>query len=644
MNLYHLPSTRTRIITAEAAELQRRRDNGDPNALSIADMHGLVGLPGPGPLVLDGDRQRPRYFDGRFLTGADLTRDQDYVRQRQADLARASGTGVMAGLQVRVLDGGKLEITPGHGITPAGDLVIISALRQIAISDLAATQRLDAHLGLRLLPAQPLARRTGLFILALRPVEFTANQISAYPTTLNGPRVIEDSDIIEATAITLIPYPETGGAGSLDDMRRAVARLIFVDGNTSGQPQDALPLAMLALDRGGIRWIDVAMVRRETGADTPLQVALGGKPRALAEAHVLQYDQHLADVLETRGGRPFPAAEVFGALPAAGRLPLAAVATDKFGFLQAFFPALVDVDISFVASDEIAALVEESLALPPIDLMGDPADLDATGVVVLAPVKRDVLAKLLAGFGKPTMPARNLEAGFGLRRAPMDLLSKMIARRPNPVALVPTPADGAPAEQWRSAWEDAVRNMKDQRDGQPQLLWYVRRRSVAYRSRLEGVAVAAEPGIVFVRQRMKDLGLATQFAAIEARADAGARDRLVEAISAPPAARSSVVASAFAYALATGGADRKIEIDDIDRVAAVFPAPDGGRGIERLLAVAGAEGLKGEVWPWLIDNKLVAKYDKALLNLDPGRLVDAAKELIDALEQSKSDSFEQLLR
>ncbi len=37
------------------------------------------------PLVLDGLRRRPRYFDGRFLTGADLTRDQDYARQRQAE-------------------------------------------------------------------------------------------------------------------------------------------------------------------------------------------------------------------------------------------------------------------------------------------------------------------------------------------------------------------------------------------------------------------------------------------------------------------------------------------------------------------------------------------------------------------------------
>jgi hypothetical protein len=32
----------------------------------------------------------------------------------------------------------------------------------------------------------PLGRRTGLFILALRPVEFTANPIAAYPRSITA--------------------------------------------------------------------------------------------------------------------------------------------------------------------------------------------------------------------------------------------------------------------------------------------------------------------------------------------------------------------------------------------------------------------------------------------------------------------------
>ena len=215
MAILNKSSARTQIDVAEASEIARMARDGDPNLLSREDMESLLGN---SALVLDGLRRRPRYFDGRFLTGADLTRDQDYVRQRQADLARATGTGVVAGLDVR-LSGSRgselLVISPGHGVTPSGDIVMIMTERSVAPLDLASVERLDATMGLRLAPRVPLGRRTGLFILVLRGVEFSANPIVAYPTSITGPRQVEEGDVIEATAITLIPYPNIGGTASL---------------------------------------------------------------------------------------------------------------------------------------------------------------------------------------------------------------------------------------------------------------------------------------------------------------------------------------------------------------------------------------------------------------------------------------------
>ena len=175
------------------------------------------------PLILDGLRRRPHYFDGRFLTGSDLTRDQDYVRQRQADMARASGAGIISGLQVRSFSlarGQTIRIEPGVGLTPSGDVVMLTRRRDVPLLDLPLSIRPDAAAGLREEPRVPLGRRTGLFILALRPVEFTANPIAAYPRTITGRRTVEDGDIIEATAITLIPYPETSGAATLNGTPR----------------------------------------------------------------------------------------------------------------------------------------------------------------------------------------------------------------------------------------------------------------------------------------------------------------------------------------------------------------------------------------------------------------------------------------
>ena len=53
-----------------------------------------------GSLVIDSQRTRPLWFDGRFLAATDLEREQDYFLQRQADLGQAAGFGVIHGLMV----------------------------------------------------------------------------------------------------------------------------------------------------------------------------------------------------------------------------------------------------------------------------------------------------------------------------------------------------------------------------------------------------------------------------------------------------------------------------------------------------------------------------------------------------------------
>lgn len=555
-------SARTRIDVAEASEIARMARTGDPNIISRDDMESLLGN---SALVLDGLRRRPRYFDGRFLTGADLTRDQEYIRQRQADLARASGSGVVNGLQVGMIGaagGEMLTIAPGHGITPSGEIVTVMTRRQIAPLDLPAVERLDASMGLRLAPAVALGRRTGLFLLVLRAVEFTANPIAAYPTSINGPRRIEDGDVIEATAITLIPYPDTSGAATLSEARRAVARRLFL-GDAEGMPQDALPLAMIAMERGAIRWIDMPMVRRETGADTPLQVGMGARPRALSEAFVLQHRRHLADVLRDRAasGLPprFSAMQYFSALPAAGQLPAASITTDPLGFQQMWFPPAVDVDLSFVPSDEIAALVEESLTLPPIDLLADPLDLDATGVVVLAPVSRPRLQRFDQALTQLSMKAVS-DPGQGIRRAPADMLAAMLARRTkfleaasrDAAAVARAEAEDAEIRTWQTAWAEAVAAI-DTSDGLPPLLWYVRRRAVPYASRVAGIAVAVTGDDAAlqtaVRARLTTLGLTARVNVLTARATPFAEARLTAFLGAPRVLDSTVLLSAAVHDL-----------------------------------------------------------------------------------------------
>ena len=174
-----------------------------------------------GALIGDSRRSRPNYFDGRFLKASDLTADQTYFLSRQADLARSSGFGVIEGLMVTNdvnADNRRIEInrstivriSAGYGLTPSGELVAIPADLDVNLADLASVQRLNAAFGLAAIPTEPLRTATGLFVLGLRPVEYTEDPIASYPTSPGGERKVQDGMIREATVVTLVPYADIG--------------------------------------------------------------------------------------------------------------------------------------------------------------------------------------------------------------------------------------------------------------------------------------------------------------------------------------------------------------------------------------------------------------------------------------------------
>lgn len=566
-------SARIRLNLTQASELANLTADDTPT-MAIEDVEDQLGA---GTVILDGLRRRPSYFDGRFLTGADLTRDQDYVRQRQDDMARASGVGVVTGLQAdayEMVSGQTIRIAAGVGLTPSGDVVMVSADRAVPLLDLPVSRQLDAAMGLRQQPRVPLGRRTGLFILALRPVEFTANPIAAYPRSITGQRTVEDGDIIEATAITLIPFPDQSGSANLNDARRAVAKAIFA-GDMTGMPQDALPLAMLAIDHGTLRWLDMAMVRREVGANPGVQVMLGGRPQALAEAHVLQNQAHLRDVLAdllARGQAPtFTAAQQFAVLPPAGQLPAAAIRQDSMGFTQTYFPPSMDVDLAFVPDDEIAALVDESLLLPVIDLTAAASDLAATGIVMIVPVARERFQRFSDALSSTTTDTNADPAQTGSKPA-LQLLSDLVARRTAIAAATPTDTSAAAAQAlqvqaWQAAFQEAVAALPVE-EGVPPLLWFVRRRSVAYQSTVAGAAVAVSGDDVAIQATVNDnidrLGLTKRVAAITGAATPQATARLIALLGAPAIAGSDILTAAVVSDL------EKVVAGD---VAALTPSP-----------------------------------------------------------------------
>lgn len=428
-----------------------------------------------GVLIEDQRRQRPRYFDGRFLAARDLIRDQQYFLTREADLGQAAGSGVASGLFVQEDDAPQtLRVLAGHGLTPGGELVLLPRDIRVALADIPMAEQLSARFGLSRLPQPPLRSRTGLFVLALRPVEFTANPVGAYPTSLTGQRTVEDGDVIEATAVVLVPWPDDGGDDALEARRGRAARAIFTQGAAAGVASNVLPLAMLALRNNTVEWIDEALVRRELGADRGDLPGLGFSPRGLRLAHLMQYQAHLAD-LQARGVRGFAASVHFAALPPAGPLPDGVL--DPADFSQRFFPPEVDVDFSLIPEDELPALVEEALALQPIDLTATGDQLDSTAVMVVAPIPRAqwraVAARLGQGGITPQRTLKPAAPNLVAQRRPLEVLQQLRFSRVGALSESLTGSrTGADME-----WQRLLRGTG---------LWFVRRRHLAHRDDLVG--------------------------------------------------------------------------------------------------------------------------------------------------------------
>ena len=531
----------------------------------------VAALRASGVLIEDPRRERPRYFDGRFLAARDLIRDQQYFLTREADLGRAAGSGVANGLFV---DAGStphtLHVSAGQGITPAGELVLLPGTLTINLADIPVAEQLSAKFGLGRIPSSPLRSRTGLYVLALRPVEFTANPIGAYPTSLTGPRTVEDGDIIEATALVLVPWQDDGAADALAARRGHAARTIFTGEGKISVSANVLPLAMIALQSNTIVWIDEAMVRRELGADRGDLPGLGFAPRALRVAHLLQHQNHLADVVAQMHGRSFAAATQFPALPPAGPLPPGSI--DTRDFTQRYFPPVVDVDFSIIPDDELPALVEESLALPPIDFLASEAALDLTAVLVLAPVPRNEWRAVLARLEPRVRTLKPAAANLVAQRKPLEILQRLRLPLPLPALDVANPAD--------AEWARLARLPS---------LWYVRRRNLAYRDDLAGtpVAVSGPDEIVIeraLRRRLDGLGLGSALDKVLASTTLQAAPRIINLLAAPRIAESPALTAATLGALAAKSSGEAASLDHatVLGVAADMTAPGVGDGLTRL--------------------------------------------------------------
>jgi hypothetical protein len=547
-------------------------------AREMIDLNEILKTQNKGTIVTDDRRRRPLWFDGRFLDARALNAEQNYFLARQSDFGRAAGFGVITGLGVKAhpTNARTITIEAGHGLTPSGNQVVLPQQLVVDMAAVAETQRLDASFGLSAIPKTPPFNRTGLYIIALRTVEYTGNPISSYPTHIDASRTLHDGSVIEATAVTLIPYPDPGAGTELEQRRKHVVREIFLEESRKGQPENVLPLAMVALDHGIIKWLDLFMVRREIGLRERKVWGLGLSPRPLRAAQLRQYDIHLHELQSRLGvAARIIASEHFSILPPAGPMPVSGV--NGADFSHSFFPAEIDVELSIIPEDELQALIEDAMLLPPLDLSLSGEAQESTSVLVVMPVARHRFRSLSHSLLTLTRELSAAQPGMLAKRKPITALNQLMLRR----TLTPILPQVLTTD---SVWRNELSKQSQ--------LWYLRRRNLHYKADVTSwsIDMRSEESVMdrLVADRVVNLNLKTRFDALLARGSSAANAELTAFMASPLLREGSDNVMKAAVA-------ELEKVDALDSVAVMkvaerFTNPSFGEGlarVERSEAIAG---------------------------------------------------------
>jgi hypothetical protein len=339
-------------------------------------------------------------------------------------------------------------------------------------------------------------------------------------------------------------------------------------------------------------------------------------------------------------------------------MPAATIDTNDF--TQRFFPPEIDVDLSFIPSDEVVALLEESLLLPPIDLTLDGEELESVSVLVLIPVERHRIRALKAELTAPettsnplTRTLRTAAPGLVAKRRPLEALIRL----PRLPVLLPAPEriiDGV----WRRELQDKP------------TLFYVRRRNINYRAEVVGTVVRVVVDDLgrdaVVDERIKEIGLTRKFTTLKKRASTEAVAEMTALLGSPKLANSKLLLGGVVNELENArpragaapdepGPERPAEGEEqpegsarIDRLAVLkvaerFAHPKFGEGIT-LLENENVEIKDDAVIKTLVQSGAIPELDEIGRRLDETERKAFVKEVVEQARQGGAEKVGQAVR
>jgi hypothetical protein len=355
--------------------------------------------------ITGGGIRSVNFFNGRLLTGEDLTHEQDAHRLARLRLGRALGSGVAWGL----------EVAPAASTTNALPVVRVEAglavnrngrpLELAGATDVALARTSTDGTGASVLfedcaPLQPgtYTAGTGVYLLTIAPaqsadgrapvsglgnedaacnvafsiegVQFHLLRIALPPSLLDPPDQLRNrlAHLMLGTAdprrraFASDPLgAQVGEYGLLDDLRAASC---FDD--------EHVPLAVLVWTAAdGIRFVDGWAARRRIVApasSTRFATLVGDRRQAEAEAAFLQFQAQVAELVAAGGALTAGAAARFRYLPPVGIVPIAGPSGPAGFDVDGFLGDQGTDELATLDAAQLRALVQESLWHDPIEV------------------------------------------------------------------------------------------------------------------------------------------------------------------------------------------------------------------------------------------------------------------------------------
>ncbi len=355
------------------------------------------------PIANDG-LQSTNFFNGRLVTGADMTREQ--VARREADrrIGLAVGAGIAEGLEVEI-----------QSSTSANPVVRIKA--GLAVNRCGQTLHLSQNTSVDLLRrfgtleqpstvfrvCQPPTGGTytagfGLYLLVMSPAEIS---IGRAPTSgLNNAFSTCNTDVIVETVQFRLLGVDSFLTGETlpdqDKLQNFVAYKCFGNSqkadffkNPWGFSTDEyglinkmrkqvlaagdVPLAIINWTNSGLNFVDNWSVRRRISlknCSNNRTQFIGDRRLSDSEAMLNQFDEQISRLVSTSNNpKTIKADDYFRYLPAAGIIPLAVPTSTVKGFdKNIFFGSRISPNVIQTDGDRLQSLLHESFLHEPIDL------------------------------------------------------------------------------------------------------------------------------------------------------------------------------------------------------------------------------------------------------------------------------------